>query len=235
MPTATSTTHTFPLTPPQAVATTSAEVWTSDRDGRPALVLAHGAGTDRSHPQLRSVARRLAARGHPVALFNFAYTEAGRRRPDPAARLEQAWRDAVAALRPLLGEDRPLVVGGRSMGGRIATMVAAAGAPVDGCVTLAYPLHPPGRPDRLRVAHWPDLRVPWLLLSGDRDDMAPLATLRAELARHLPDRDVTLHVLAGADHSYRVRKADGRTAAEVLDEVVDVTAGWLAARWPAAA
>jgi len=226
----------IPLTPPQAVEETDASVWLPDGvpAGRAALILAHGAGTDMRHHLVAGTAAALAEAGHPVATFNFAYTAAGRRRPDPVPRLRAAWQDAIAALPPLLGRNRPLVIGGRSMGGRIASMVAAAdGAGLAGCVFLAYPLHPPGRPEKLeeRTAHWPDLRVPLLFMTGDRDTMAPIEALEQAIGERLDDRDVTLHVLRGADHSYRVRAADDRDADDLRAEVVTTIVGWLSARW----
>lgn len=222
-------TLTIPLTPPQAVEATTALLWRGSDPTAAAIVLAHGAGTDMRHRHMQAHAEDLAGRGHAVALFNFAYTEAGRKRPDPAPRLLQAWRDVVPALADHLG-DRPLVVGGRSMGGRIASMAFGgedADAPrVDGIACIAYPLHPPGRPEKLRVAHWPALSVPVLLVSGDRDPMAPIGAMEANLASHMPHGIATLHVVRGADHSYRVRKSDGRTEPEVLAEVADTVSAW---------
>ena len=223
-------TSSIPLTPPQSVPTTTAMVWAGDGPGAAAVILAHGAGTDMRHQLMQRHAADLAAAGHPTALFNFAYTEAGRKGPDPAPRLLAAWRDAITALRPQLGEDRPLVIGGRSMGGRMASILAAEDGPalgVAGVVCLAYPLHPPGRPDSLRVDHWPSLRVPILLVCGTRDPMAPTDALRANLDAHMPEGLATVHLLGGADHSFRVRRADGRTQEETLAECGRVLADWL--------
>lgn len=219
------------LRQPQATPTVTAQVWSGGASGAAAVILAHGAGTDMRHRHLQRHAADLVAGGHPTALFNFPYTELGRKSPDPAPRLLSAWRDVVVALRPALGADRPLVIGGRSMGGRIASMLAAAeGADLGlaGVACLAYPLHPPGRPDRLRVAHWPDLTVPVLLVSGSRDAMAPPDALRANLAAYMPPGLATLHEVAGADHSFRVRKVDGRTEDTALAEVASATITWLA-------
>jgi predicted alpha/beta-hydrolase family hydrolase len=192
--------------------------------GGAGLVLGHSAGARVTDPPLGHVAAGLAARGHPVLGFNFAYSEAGRRLPDPAARLESAFRDAVALARPLLGG--PLVLGGRSMGGRIASHLAAQGEPCAGLVLLCYPLHPAGRPERLRTAHWPALRVPLLFVQGDADDLCDLDLLERERRLHLGGADSRVHVLAGADHDLRV---PGRPHAQVLDEVVAVVAEWLRA------
>jgi uncharacterized protein len=224
----------LPLSTRQAVAATSAVVWWPGADdGAPAFVLAHGAGTDMTHPTLRGIGRGLAEQGHPVALFNFGYTEAGRKRPDPMARLEAAFTDVVAGLRARFGS-RPLVLGGRSMGGRVASHLAASGAEAAGLCLLGYPLHPAGRPERLRTDHWPRLRLPLLFVTGDRDRLCDLDLLARERADKLAAADDTLHVLAGADHGFGVRRRDGRTPAGVLAEVVEVVAGW-AARLPAGA
>lgn len=222
-----------PLTSVQAVTATSAVLWepVEDRGGL-AFLLAHGAGTDFTNPLLRAVGRGLAEHGFPVMTFNFAYAEAGRKRPDPAARLEAAYRDAVAAARGAFGEDRPLVLGGRSMGGRMASHLAAAGVRCAGLAFLGYPLHPAGRPEQLRTAHWAALQVPLLFVSGDRDKLCDLDLLDRERRAHLRDVAHRLHVVVGGDHSFKVRKVDGRTEAVVLDEVVGVIAGWAAALMP---
>jgi uncharacterized protein len=185
-------------------------------------VLGPAAGTQVTHPPLARVAAGLAGRGYPVVGFNFAYAEAGRRLPDPPARLEAAFRDVVAFARRRL--DRRLVLGGRSMGGRIASRIAAAGEPCAGLALLGYPLHPAGRPERLRTAHWPELAVPVLFVQGDRDALCDLDLLERERRARLGQVATRLHVLDGADHGFRVR---GRDRGQVLDEVAGVVAGWL--------
>jgi uncharacterized protein len=223
-----------PLSSLQAVSHTSAVLWQPEVDrGGLAFVLAHGAGTDFTNPLLRGVARGLAERGFPTVVFNFAYAEAGRKRPDPAARLEAAYRDAIAQAQEVLGADRPLVLGGRSMGGRIASHLAADGQRCAGLAFLGYPLHPSGRPEKLRTAHWPKLGVPLLFVSGDRDKLCDLALLDRERAAHLRGVAHRVHVVAGGDHGFAVRKADGRTDAEVLGEVVTVLADWAEGLMPA--
>jgi predicted alpha/beta-hydrolase family hydrolase len=180
---------------------------------------------------LRAIATGLAAEGHPVLTFNFAYAQAGRRRPDPPARLVAAWRDMITAGRDLFGAQRPLVIGGRSMGGRIASLLAAEEGGVgqgDVCVgllLLGYPLHPPGRPEQLRTAHWPELRVPILFIQGDRDTMCRPELLARERAVHLGHVRSDLHVLEGGDHSFKVR---GRPQDAVVSEVVSIATIWLA-------
>lgn len=215
-----------PLSTPQARAETAAMCWSPPGEtGRPGLVLAHGAGTDVTDSVLCAVGRGLANRGHPVFVFNFPFAEAGRKRPDPQSRLEAAYRDAAAVARDRLG-DRPLVLGGRSLGGRMASHLAAEGWPCAGLVLLGYPLHPIGRPERLRTGHWPALDVPALFVQGDRDRLCDLDLFAREREARLagPSR---LHVIAGADHGFAVRRRDGRSLRAVLDEVVDAVADWL--------
>lgn len=228
----------IPLTPPQAVRDTSAVLWSPARDsGGAAVVLAPGAGTDLCNALLLAVGRGLAARGTPVAVFNFGYTEGGRRRPDPGPRLEQAFRDVIGFFRERIGGNRPLLLGGRSMGGRIASQVAADGETSAGLILLGYPLHPrqpaPGGvpaqvpEDHLRTRHWPHLAVPTLFVQGDRDRLCELDLLRREQARHLLSRS-ELHIVAGADHGFAVRKRDGRTPVDVVEEVVKTVGDWVA-------
>lgn len=222
------------LSAPQVLAETSAMLWRpAIDDGRAGVVLAPGAGSDLTNPLLRAVGRGLAAAGHPVAAFNFAYTEAGRRRPDPAGRLERTYRDVVAALRERMGPRR-LVLGGRSMGGRIASHLAADGEDCAGLLALGYPLHPrrrageSGRPARLRTGHWSRLRVPALFVQGERDALCDLGVFDEERVAHLDAALTEVHVVRGADHGFEVRKRDGRTVQEVRDEVVGAARDWLA-------
>src|SRR5438270_5580967 len=131
-------------------------------------ILGHGAGADQNSDFMARFATGLAARGINVVTFNFLYTEQGRRVPDANKALEACFRAVIEAVRhKRIGR---LVIGGKSMGGRIASQVAAASAPgVEGLVFLGYPLHPPGRADQLRAKHLPDITVPMLFVQGSRD------------------------------------------------------------------
>lgn len=202
----------------------SAELHEPEGAGGAAVALAPGAGTAMDNPLLVAVAEGLAARGHVVMRFNFPYREKGSRRPDPTKTLVATWRAAADALRAR--GDRRLVIGGRSMGGRMASMLAAEGYACDGLVFLGYPLHPAGKPGQLRDAHLPDVRAPMLFVQGTRDALCDLALLQPVLAR-LGGR-ARLHEVAGADHGFEVRKSDGRAPEGVLAEVIDAAADWIA-------
>lgn len=186
---------------------------------RGGLLLAHGAGGNLHSPQIRRLADALMERGVTVVRFNFPYSEVRRKTPDRQPLLEACYRAVIAAACARMPN---VFAGGRSMGGRIASHVAAAGgSALAGLVFLAYPLHPPGKPERPRDAHLPDVAMPMLFVQGTRDSFARWDLLQATLAR-LPR--ATLHALEGADHGFKV---PGRPEAEVLEEIVDVVAGWI--------
>lgn len=192
------------------------------------LALGHGAGGDRRTPLLRRLADALASAkpGRSVLLYNFPYTDARRRAPDAPDVLEMTARAVGDHARASLGARR-VVLGGKSMGGRIASQAVAKGAAADGLLFLGYPLHPPGRPETLRDRHLPAIRVPMLFVQGTRDSFARWDLLEAVIARL--GRTATLHRLEEADHSFRVPKRTGRTAAEVEAEIASAALGWLAA------
>src|SRR5580658_8965144 len=169
------------------------------------LILGHGAGADQTSAFMVSVATALAARGHDVVTFNFRYTERRGRLPDPNPRLEACYRSVIEAMRrhpPL--ERNALAIGGKSMGGRIASQVAAAGVgALAGLVLLGYPLHPPGKPDRLRSKHLPAIAAPLLFVP------------------------VELYVVAGGDHSFKVPKRAGVAQSDVDAAIQERIDRWL--------
>jgi uncharacterized protein len=179
-----------------------------------AVLLAHGAGADMRSATMTTVTDALADAKIPSLRFNFPYRSAGRRAPDRPPVLEAAVREAAAELatRTKLPLDR-LVVGGRSMGGRICSMIAAEEGAL-GVVLLGYPLHPPGKPESLRVEHFPNLRVPVLFASGTRDAFGT----PAELERHAKkiNCSVTFHWIETADHGFKPLKSSGITQAVAL-------------------
>jgi predicted alpha/beta-hydrolase family hydrolase len=196
-------------------------------EGETCVVLGHGAGGTRRTPFLVRAAESLAASGRRALLYNFPYTEAGGRRPDPPALLEAVAAAVGEHARTRLGARR-LVHGGKSMGGRIASQAAAAGARADGLVFLGYPLHPPGKPDQPRDRHLPEVRAPMLFVQGTRDAFARWDLLTALLERLGPA--ATLHEVAEGDHSFAVPKRTGRSASDVEREVQGAVMAWLDAR-----
>ena len=191
------------------------------------LILGPGAGAGQTSAFIVEFATGLAARGIDAVTFNFLYGEQGRRIPDPNDRLEACYRAVIAAVRPqMMSSADRLVIGGKSMGGRIASQVAAAGiADLAGLVFLGYPLHPPGRPDRLRAAHLPDIKVPMLFVQGARDAFGTPEELRPIMSRLEPSPD--LYVVADGDHSFKVPKRVGVTQKDIHNAVQDHVAAWL--------
>jgi predicted alpha/beta-hydrolase family hydrolase len=185
------------------------------------FVLGHGAGLDRNDPLLVDVAARLSKAGHGVVRFDFRYRAEGRRMPDRAPVLEQTFRDVAARARDRFG-DR-LVLGGKSMGGRMASHLAAAGDDMLGLLLLGYPLYPANHPEKIRKAHLPSVRVPALFVSGTRDPLAALEDLRP-IVEAMPK--ARLHVVVGGDHSLVAPKSAKRDHAVSIDEVAEVILGW---------
>lgn len=186
------------------------------------FVYAPGAGSNVHDPFGTFACRTLAERGVRAIRFQFPYQEAKRRSPDRTPVLEATWRAVIDAVR----DGSRLVVGGRSMGGRIASQVVAQGENADALALFAYPLHPPGKPEQRRDAHLPSIGVPAFFCSGTNDAFATPEELR-EAAALVPGAAV--HLLEGADHGFAVRKTSGRTRDEVWAEAVDAMWEWLRA------
>jgi predicted alpha/beta-hydrolase family hydrolase len=182
------------------------------------IVIAHGAGGGMDHPFIVGFCRAMADEGIAAARFNFHYMDAGRRSPDPEASLRAAWNEAFDGVRAMAGDARVLV-GGKSLGGRIASICVADGMAAAGLVFLGYPLHPPGKPDRLRADHLARIPVPMLYLQGTKDPFAKPELLEKVVAK-LGDR-ATLDRIEGGNHSFRVRgeKADDREVGASLAAV----------------
>jgi predicted alpha/beta-hydrolase family hydrolase len=200
-------------------------------------VLAHGAGAPQTHPWMVAMARTLSSygtHGIDVVTFNFLYAEARRRAPDRKDVLEATWRCVLEAVRARLPATAGLFIGGKSMGGRIATQVAAAeqlggaksaggAGDVAGLVLLGYPLHAPGKPEQLRVAHLPDVHVPMLFVQGSRDAFGTPDELAPHVAKLC--RGTRVFVVEGGDHSLAPPKRKG---GETIEQVLARVAGEIA-------
>jgi hypothetical protein len=192
--------------------------WVAPKGAVATLVVAHGAGAGIDHPFLVGFCRAIGEASVATLRFNFPYVERGRRSPDPERVLRETW---IAAFEAATGRsaDRPVLAGGKSLGGRIASMCVADGMPAAGLVFLGYPLHPPGKPERIRAEHLEKITVPMLFLQGTKDPFARPELLGPVLER-LGDR-ATLEKVDGGDHSFRVRgvKADDREIGAALADV----------------
>jgi predicted alpha/beta-hydrolase family hydrolase len=207
-------------------ASTTALVYRPTGTASEVLVLAHGAGAPQTHPFMISMAETIAARGVEVVTFDFLYMRGPRRAPDRNDVLEATW---LAAIEAVLGRGaRRLFIGGKSMGGRIATQVAARDdVKVQGLVLLGYPLHPPAKPEQLRKAHLPRVRAPMLFVQGSRDAFGTPAEL-APVVRKLA-KGTRLFVVEGGDHSLTVARKAGVTLDQTLARVADEVAAFVSA------
>jgi hypothetical protein len=195
-------------------------------DARACYVVAHGAGAGMTQPFLEAIAQGLAGHGIATFRYQFPYMEKRSRRPDPPKVAEAAVRAAVAEAARLL-PGLPLIAGGKSFGGRM-TSQAQAHEPlpgVRGLAFLGFPLHPPGKPSTARGKHLSDVHVPMLFLQGTRDEFAVLDLLRPVCAGLA---GATLHLIDGANHSFRVPKSGGRNDADVRVELEEAVVAWIA-------
>jgi predicted alpha/beta-hydrolase family hydrolase len=191
------------------------------------LILGHGAGAGQTHGFMVSFATELAARGIDAVTFNFSYTEHGRHYPDTNDKLEACYRAVIETVRKheKLGRNK-LAIGGKSMGGRIASQVAASGAgDLVGLVFLGYPLHPPGNPEKLRSKHLPDIKAPMLFVQGSRDSFGAPDELKAIIKKLKTTAE--LYVVEGGDHSFKVPKSAGVAQEKVYKRVLDEIVRWL--------
>lgn len=185
---------------------------------RAGLLLTPGAGSSADHPGLLEIERAVneVSPFVRVVRMDFPYRLAGRRAPDRAPVLVAAVRTAIAELRENLPADAPIVAGGRSMGGRMCSMAVAEGEQIAGLVCMSYPLHPPGRPDKLRIAHLPMIGVPSLFVSGTKDTFGTPDELREHLA--VVPGPLELQLLDGVGHD--LKRCETKVAGMVV--------GWLA-------
>jgi predicted alpha/beta-hydrolase family hydrolase len=197
------------------------------------LILAHGAGANQTSSFIVRFATSLAARGIDLVTFNFVYTEQRRRLPDRNDKLEHCYRNVIEAMRSNKFHDddrrRKLVIGGKSMGGRIASQVAATGQEgIAGLVFLGNPLHPPGLLNKMRSKHLPDIRAPMLFVQGSRDAFGTPEELRAVLGGLDVAADIC--VVEDGDHSFKVPKRSAMSQDQVYEFVLDEIVRWMRAK-----
>jgi predicted alpha/beta-hydrolase family hydrolase len=190
------------------------------------LILAHGAGAGQHSAFMTDFSMRLAALGLETVTFNFPYIEEGRKLPDRAPILEACYRAVVDTISSELARSSVLV-GGKSMGGRIATHIAAANRnlPISGLVLLGYPLHPPGRPKERRDAHLAAVGRPMFFVQGARDSFGTPEELRPVLARLAPP--ATLHVVDRGDHSFKIPRAAAGEQEALYAGIQSAIVGWV--------
>ncbi len=194
------------------------------------LVLAHGAGAPMTSPFMETVTRLLVERGMRVSRFEFPYMAArrqgGKRRPPPKAELlTQYYQDVVASLATTVAPDQALLIGGKSMGGRVASIVADtlfAEERIVGLVCLGYPFHPIGKPDQLRTAHLQSMRCPALIVQGERDPFGS----RSEVESYKLSPSIRIHWAADGDHDLGPRGGSGFTRSGNLAAAADAAASF---------
>jgi len=189
------------------------------------FICAHGAGGHMNDKGMTAVSAQLRGRGLQVVRFNFLYRDKGSSAPDPMPRLKQCYVAVVEHVRRTV-KPEILILGGRSMGGRVASMLAADSYPCDGLLLLAYPLHPTGQPHKLRDAHLERIGVPVLCFNGTRDALCRRDLMERAIAP-LSGR-WTMHWVEGADHSFHVLKSSRRTDGDVIAEVGEAAGAWVA-------
>ncbi len=194
---------------------------------RTGVIVAHGAGNDMDTPLLKAFSQGLAAAGYPTLRFNFLYRERGRKAPDTYETLAETWATAAAFFRERLSQRiDSWVAAGKSMGGRVASQMAADGLlAAAGLIFLGYPLHPAGNKERLRDAHLYRITVPMLFFAGTRDPLCDLAMLRPVLDRITAPWD--LHVIERGDHSFHIPKSAGTSEAVIYHGIIQETIRWL--------
>ncbi|HTQ09710.1 MAG TPA: alpha/beta fold hydrolase [Fimbriimonadaceae bacterium] len=195
----------------------------ADDDPRqPVVVLAHGAGSHMEHKTMEWLAQIVRESGARVVRFNFLYRAQGRGMPDRMPTLIGTYEAVIDSVRKHLEVER-LIIGGHSMGGRVASMLLAQSHAADGLLLFGYPLHPPGQPEKLRDAHLAAIEVPTLQLNGTEDEFCT----RSIMEKIALPKQWTPHWIEGADHSYSVRKTTGRTRPQVAEEIRETLTDWV--------
>ena len=197
----------------------------TDGDDIALFICAHGAGGNIADRSTLASANALRKQGFGVVRFNFLYKEKGSGRPDAMPKLTNTFSAVIAHARAELGNPRPLIIGGRSMGGRAASVLASEGFDADGLLLLAYPLHPPGQPEKLRDAHLRSITMPVLCFSGTRDPFVTPEIMARVLTTVTAPWD--MQWVDGADHSFHVNKASGTTDAAVMARIAEQSRAWV--------
>ena len=195
-------------------------IWDGSPQATWTLILAHGAGAPLHSEYMQYFAQRLANQGIQVGRFNFPYMVKAiatqrRRPPDRAPELLAAWQDIIERVRARLASDQRLAIGGKSMGGRIASMSTQHDG-VDALVCLGYPFHPPAKKDKLRIEHLADIKVPTIILQGERDNFGT----REEVRGYRLPRKIKVRWLNDGDHSFKPRQRSGVTQTENWDTAI---------------
>lgn len=199
-----------------------------DAPGDAAFIVAHGAGAGQSSAFMVAFAEALAERGLDVITFNFPYTEQKRRLPDRAPVLESCYASVIhEVVRRVPSASRHLFIGGKSMGGRMATQLAASDAalPIAGLVLLGYPFHPPAKPEKRRDAHLPSVHWPMLVVQGARDTFGSPDEIRPTFAAL--DPPAVIHAVESGDHSFKVARAGAAGQAAIDTAIRDAVARWI--------
>jgi uncharacterized protein len=218
---------TIPIDKTDSVSGVISSSDTKTKGKRHGIIFAHGAANDMHNDLLVALAERFAQAGHVCLRFNFPYKEKGRKSPDSQNKLVQTWKTVLEFFQDAAkGRYDELVAAGKSMGGRVASQMAAQGnLPVDRLIFLGYPLHAPGKKDHLRDAHLYDIRVPMLFFSGTRDPFCDLSLLRPVLDRLQSPWD--LEIIDGGDHSLNLPKSRSHEQQNIYDQVFTRGRDWL--------
>ena len=197
----------------------------ADQETRPTVViLAHGAGSHMEHKTLEWLAGLVREAGASVVRFNFLYRDQGRPVPDRMPVLMETYRAVIGSVREKLSPER-LIIGGHSMGGRVASMIEAEAQTADGLLLFGYPLHPPGQLEKLRDAHLKEINTLTLQINGTSDELCRFEIMQ-EVVASLSLEGWRMKWIDGADHSYAVKMSSGRTREDVAAEIRDALREW---------
>ena len=192
-----------------------------------AVILAHGAGNDMHHPLLGVISQVLAEAGYLALRFNFLYREKGKKSPDTQTTLETTWEKVYRYLsKHPRYQPATILAAGKSLGCRVASQMVSEGAlPVQGMVLLGYPLHPPGKPERLRDSHLYNISVPMLFFVGTRDPLCRLQSMLLVLDKLRAPWD--METIDGGNHSFQISKSKNMANVEVYDRIASRTVSWI--------